>query len=363
MVIELALAKNPNMLKAVIDSKLAKKGDNVCLGTVSLKNYLSLDKRYPKFGENSSNRTGEFLAGLAEGVWSTKDTPDSGRITKFGNMIFDKLKITGDTNKAQWWKDANDYQKEIQNIVSDVEALGTNMLAVDQAGDEGVKTNPLQTTIQGLVKSLKKNHSLPEQFDLESNVGKALAALGNSDLTDTSRKDFPQLVTKDKKALANYLINAKKAHDLKKEQGNKVKGPATKHLISEMWLIGGSDNNFTIFDTRGLLDQEMHSAYQNGYLTEALEGAWNGTWNIEPKGSTVSIVDPKRTNVKLRLSSSNRSGEGFLSNVIKEVNMTAEFARASASKPLKGASAWQEAMDRFVGAQQKLLEDLLARFA
>lgn len=356
MVADLAFATNPNMLKAAKSSgMISGGGDEVCVAQVSIKNYLSFSKKNPKLGENSASRSGDYFMGMDTDIWSSKDSTDSMRLRQFGNKIVDRLGVS-DTKK--WWGDVNKYQQEIRGIADQVESLDTNLIAIDQAGDEGVKANSLQSTIDSVVKKLKENNTLDSQFNLNGDVGKALAALRDVDLNDITAPDHASKVIAAKRALGNFLINSKRAKDLDRERKTGRKGGATKHMISEMWTLGGADNDSLLFDSRGLLDGETHSSYQNDYLYEALEGAWSGKWDVTTAGSTLSVSDPKRPGVKINLSGQNRSGKGLLEKTIKEVNISPAFLRSTGGKPQKGIKL---EMAEFVENQKRLLEDLLSK--
>jgi len=326
---------------------LSEKGSTVCVAGVSIKNYLSLAKKNPKFGENFLGRIGRLFDCIGSGECDPKDKNDRKMLTKFLTKLPEQM----GQDPATFYKEVTGYESKNRAISESVDGLSFNHDAIDPETGKITNTNSVETSVKAIIDGIKKNNKLEDTLDTDTLVGATVTKLQELDLKD------PKNMDKAKQAIMSHLVNAKRAKDLEQEQSKGIVGPATKHMLASAWAIGASNNDYALFDTRGLTEGTTHTAYQNDYLKEMIAGVKSGKWGISTKGATVTMFDKSNPKRAAKMSNQNRSrGAGGLDSVQAEFSITNGYLQSE--KPTKGTE--NNSVQSFLDTQKVLLEDLLS---
>ena len=320
----------------------------VCVAGVSIKNYLSLAKKNPKFGENFLGRIGRLFKCIGGGSCDEKDRKDRKMLSKFLTKLPKQMK----EDPAKFYEEVNGYESQNEEISTAVDGLSFNHDAIDPETGKVINTNSVETSVKAMIDKLKENNTLDKQLDTDTLAGATIMKLKELDLKD------PKNMDKAKQAVMSHLVNAKRAKDLEEEQKEPMEvGPATKHMLASAWAIGASNNDYALFDTRGLMEGTTHTAYQNDYLKEMIAGVKSGKWGISTKGATVTMFDKSNPKRAAKMSNQNRSrGAGGLDSVQAEFSITNGYLQSD--KPTKKKE--NNSIQSFLDNQKVLLEELLA---
>ena len=331
-----------------MQSNLSKEGAKVCVAGVSIKNYLSLAKKNPKFGENFLGRIGRLFKCIGGGSCDEKDRKDRKMLSKFLTKLPKQMK----EDPAKFYEEVNGYESQNEEISTAVDGLSFNHDAIDPETGKVINTNSVETSVKAMIDNLKKANVLDTQLNTDTLAGATIMKLEDLDLKD------PKNMDKAKQAVMSHLVNAKRAKDLEEEQKEPMEvGPATKHMLASAWAIGASNNDYALFDTRGLMEGTTHTAYQNDYLKEMMAGVKSGKWGISTKGATVTMFDKSNPKRAAKMGNQNRTrGSGGLDSVQAEFSITNGYLQSE--KPTKRTE--NSSIQSFLDNQKVLLEELLA---
>jgi len=340
----------------------------VCVAGVSIKNYLSLAKKDPKFGENFVNRLGSLIQCATGGDCEIKDADASAGLVIMMNKVPEKLGM----DAPEFFAGVTGYDGHFKSMEAQVTGLTSNAEVLDPETGKVISYNPIDATVTTFLDSIKQNATYEELYgdeasrdELKSGIERKLTELREKG-TIAGSIDTVDEVKATKRAIMSYLVNKKRERDINAEAAESPPriGPATKHALAQAMAVGASNDDQALFDTRGLLDGTQHTSFQNDYLYEIMDGLQSATprWRVEATGATIKFIniDDPRKFAKLGNQSRSR-GSGGLGSIQSEFSVSDDFlASLSLQTRSLAPQSLNASIQSFLDTQKVLLEDLLS---